>query len=386
MSFVANPDYWIERAVDASGVPSRGLETLAQGLRVFLAEYARSTQPTAFGRECAASFIVNCLAARFRIEDWIVKHPEVLDQQIVKPVFILGMPRAGTTTLVNMLAHDPARQFYWNWEANREIPPATDVHNDPRVARKVQEINAALEMGMLDHRQHVEMGDQPAEEAMLLGQDFKSILWWCQAQLPGYFEWALKDADWTEAYAHHKRTLQVLHSAAPGKWTLKMPSHAMAIDAILKIYPDARIVVTHRDPTKTVASGCDAERFFLALWNQNLDLPALGREYKILLRTEMEMLYRAKQNHPQAAFYDFHYQRFIGDPLGEIRRIYAFLGDEFTPEVEAAMRRELGSVRQIREKAGAHHYSLETFGLTRNEILDHFESYIARYGVQMEGA
>lgn len=384
--FNRNADAWIERAAASCGLTPRGVESLRPGLEIFLDEYARSTLPSATGRAMAEFFLVEVLSARFRIEDWICRHPAVLDKPVARPVFILGMPRAGTTSLFNMLAHDPQRRFYWNWENNREVPPAhiDHMHDDPRIARRVAEVNGALEQGLLDHRQHVEMGDQPAECIMLMAQDFKSMLWSTRTPLPGYFEWMLNTADMDAAYRHHKRALQVMQSEAPGKWTLKLPNHAQAIDSILRVYPDARIVMTHRDPVKTVGSSCDAERFFVAQGTPDLDARIIGTQTVRLLTTEMARLTAARERHPEVPFYDFHFRRFIADPIDEVRRLYAFLGDDLAPEIEQAMRDELRTAELIRKEMGGHHYELETFGLSQKELLSLFEDYIRRYDVEIE--
>lgn len=380
-------DSWIARAADACGLPPRGEASLRPGLERFLDEYARSKTATTQGRAVTDAFILEVLCARFRIEDWIFRHPEVLDRPVEKPVFILGLPRAGTTSLFNLLAHDPDRRFYWSWENNREVPPAhrDHMHDDPRIARKVAEVNAALELGLIDHRQHVEMGDQPSECIMLLAQDFKSYLWLSRAIIPDYFEWMLNEADMDAAYRHHCRALQVMQSQAPGKWTLKLPNHAQAIDAILGVYPDACIIVTHRDPVKAVGSSCDAERFFLSHGNAGLDLAQLGSQTMQLLTTEMDRIMAARKANPGAAFHDIHFCRFVADPIAEVRRLYEFLGDALTEPVEHAMRGELRNAETIRKEAGAHHYELSDFGLSRETILPRFARYIAQYGIELEG-
>ena len=379
-------DQWIERAAAACGLPPRGIESLRPGLERFLVAYAQSRTPTAAGRAGAAQCILDTLGARFRIEGWIARHPQVLERPVERPVFILGLPRAGTTLLVNLLARDPQHRFYWSWEANREIPPAhqAHMHDDPRIARKVAEIDAALAQGLLDHRQHVESGDQPAECIMLLGQDIKSYLWLAQAQMPGYFDWLLDAADMVAAYRHHRRALHVMQSEAPGQWMLKLPSHAFAIDAILQVYPDARIVVTHRDPLKAAASSCDAEHFFLALGNDGLDLHAIGDQTVRFLSTGMQRVTAARATHPDVAWHDMHFSDIAADPIAEVRRLYDFLGQVLTPETEDAMRAELAATLRLRAQLGPHRYRAETYGLSRATVMPWFEDYVARYGVKLE--
>lgn len=377
---------WIERAAGQCGLEPRGLDTLTPGLERFLDAYGRIATPTEAGRAETGALILATLEARFRIEDWITRHPALLGKPVEKPVFILGMPRAGTTALVNLLAHDPARRFYWSWEENREVPPARAAHmrDDPRIARKVSEVNAALDAGLLDHRQHVELGDQPAECIFLMAQDFKSYLWLSRGLTRDYFNWLLDEADMVAAYRHHKRALQLMQSEAPGRWTLKLPNHAMAIDAILKVYPDARIIVSHRDPVKTVGSSCDAERFFIERCNRGIDLTALGRQTLRLLSTEMARIMTARQAHPHVPFHDFHFRRFAVDPIGEIARIYDFLGEPLTIETEAAMQAELRAHANVRHRVGAHHYDLANFGVSVGEVETVFARYTDAYGIERE--
>lgn len=383
-------DGWIARAAKTCSLPPRGVDSLRPGLERFLAEYDACATVTPEGRAMTEYFIMEVLAARFRIEEWIARHPEVLERPVERPVFILGLPRAGTTALFNLLAHDPQRRFYWSWENNREVPPAhrDHMHDDPRIARKVEEVNAALAAGLLDHRQHVELGDQPAECIMLMAQDFKSYLWLSRASLPGYFDWLLEEADMDAAYRHQKRAMQVMQSEAPGKWTLKLPNHAMAIDSILRIFPDARIVVTHRDPVKSTGSSCDSEYFFVAQGNNDtLDRTAIGRQTARLLSTEMRRIMNLRDRRPdlEPQFYDFHFRRFVADPITEVRCIYAFLGDDLTPEVESRMRGELATAEAIRKEVGQHHYDLADYGLSRESLMPLFADYVARYGIEPEG-
>lgn len=379
--------HWIDRAADRCGLQPRGLESLLPGLELFLDAYGRITTPTQAGRLETGELILATLSARFAIEEWLARNPVLLSRPVEKPVFILGMPRAGTTALVNLLAHDRTRRFYWSWEEQREVPPARAAHmrDDPRVTRKVAEVNAALEAGLLDHRQHVELGNQPAECIALMAQDFKSYLWLSRGIVPEYFNWLLDDADMTAAYRHHHRALQLMQSEAPGKWTLKLPNHAMAIDALLAVYPDARIIVSHRDPVKVVGSSCDAERFFIERCNHGIDLHALGRQTMQLLSTEMDRIRAVRCDRPEIPFYDFHFRRFANDPLAEIGRIYDFLGDPLKTETEAAMHAELRTHADVRHRVGAHRYDLATFGLSSQTVDDVFRNYIVDNGIEPEG-
>ena len=164
-------------AIAGPGVP--GETSYRAGLAELVSDYNASPYTTPSGRATMRSMLIDTLRARFEIDRWLDQHPEVLERPINKPLFIIGMPRAGTTMLLNLLRHDPARRVYWNWEANHELPPArsSELHTDPRIGKRVAEINAAVDSGFLDPRHHVEYGDEAAECVVPLARDFKSYIW-----------------------------------------------------------------------------------------------------------------------------------------------------------------------------------------------------------------
>lgn len=380
-----DPVALIMKATEQAGVPARG-ESFRPGLDIFLRESGCSQTLTQTGRAAVKAAVVDTLAARFRIEDWIARHPEVLDRPVERPLFILGMPRAGTTLLVNLLQLDQRRRMYWHWEGNREIPPAEAAHrfDDPRIARRVAEVNAGLESGALNRHFHVEMGDEPTECFWPLGQDFKAYPWLVQTQVPGYFDWLLGEADMEAAYQHHKRVLQVMQSRWPGRWTLKLPSHAASLDALLAVYPDARIIMTHRDPAKPIGSTCGTCRHILSLNNDEIDAAYLGHETTQLLAASVHRAMRARDAHPEVSFHDLHYRRFVADPIREIRAIYEFLGEAFTSEIEQPMRSAIEADRRQRKAHGRHLYRLEDYGLSRATLTPIFAEYAERFAIEAE--
>jgi Sulfotransferase family len=376
----------IEQAVAQSGVPARG-ESYRPGLDRFLDDFNASTTLTSVGREAARNWVVDTLAARFAIEDWTAAHAQALDVPIERPVFILGLPRAGTTALLNLLALDPQHRVYWNWEANREVPPveAAHLHDDPRVARKVAEVNAALACGALDERMHVEMGDEPGECVWLMAQDFKSYAWLVLTAAPSYCEWLLTDADIVAAFRHHKRALQLMQSRAPGQWLLKHPSHACFLDALLAVYPDARIVVTHRDPIRPLGSSCDASHHITAQFNAGLDPRHVGRETLRIIERTLEQVSALRDAHPRTEVHDIHYLSFVQNPIGEIKRLYEFLGQALSDNVQCDMRNHLAAQSARRAKIGPHRYSLADYGLSRQKLPRIFADYVEQFGIEREG-
>ncbi len=375
----------IEKAVAQSGFPARG-DSYRPGLDCFLEDFNVSTTVSSLGRSVAETWAVDTLAARFAIEDWILKHPRILDAPIHRPVFILGLPRAGTTLLLNLLALDPQHRVYWNWEANREVPPVESAHlnDDPRIARKVAEVNAALASGALDHRQHVEMGDEPGECVWLLAQDFKSYAWLILTAAPNYLNWLYTRADMVAAYRHHKRGLQVMQSRAPGQWILKFPSHACFLGQLLAVYPDARIVLTHRDPTRPLASSCSASYFLTAQFNAGLDPGHVGRETVRILEATLNGVSTLRTVHPDVEAYDLHYLRFIADPIAQIKRLYGFLEQRLSAGVEHRMQAALASHNRRRAEVGPNRYDLAKFGLSSDKLPSIFAEYVEQFAIERE--
>jgi hypothetical protein len=177
--------------------------------------------------------------------------------------------------------------------------------------------------------------------------------------------------------------LQVLQSKAPGTWSLKMPSHALFLDALLEVYPDARLVWTHRDPYTSLASLCNTIAVAESAWTGGKpDLDEIRRLYPMQLHEHVQraMQVRARIGHER--IHDLYYHELMRDPIDAMRRLYGWAGDAFTAEIEARMRRYLEQNPQ--GKHGSQSYSLEKFGLTRAEVEPLFADYLASYPVQLD--
>jgi Sulfotransferase family len=375
-------DELIDRAATQSGCEPSGA-TWREGMEIFLHDFNRSETVNAIGQTAGEAWTVDALSARFGIDDWLSRHPETLQQRVKSPVFILGMPRAGTTMLLNLLALDPQHRVYWNWESNREVPPVSQnqLHTDPRIARKVAEINAALESGFLDERHHVELGDEPCECVWLLGQDFKSYPWVILTYAPTFMEWWMKSADMVAAYRHHKRALQVMQSRAGGQWILKFPTHAVSIDALLAVYPDAKIIATHRDPIKPLGSSCGASFHLTKQFNDGLDPALVGRQTLEIITRSLENLCQVDSKHPNTPIFHLHYEELVADPLAAITQLYSFMGEELTDPTRMTMNKALETHHRRRQKAGQNRYSLEEYGLSEPELPAIFHDYCRQFDI-----
>lgn len=383
---ILEADALIDRAAQEAGVDAGVVDSLRRTLPILLDDIDASSTLKAGAREQIAQFVVTTLVARLRVEDWHARHPAIGQQPVERPLFILGMPRAGTTLLFNMLRFDPRRRVLWHWEGNRETPPAEQAHlqDDPRIALRVAEVNAMIDSGALPRNHHVELGDEASECIWPLGQDFKAYPWLVQTLVPKYFEWLIHDADMVEAYRYHRRVLEVLQSRAPGWWTLKLPSHAIAVDAILKVYPDARFVLTHRDPIKPVGSSCSLVDQIMAQQNTTVDRAGIGYQTATLLALSAERMSKARDDNPHVPFLDLHYTAFVSDPMTAVHRLYAFIEQDLPPDVAHRMARALVGHNAMRDTQGAHRYRLEDYGLTRTTLEPMFADYVERYQITPE--
>ena len=369
----------------AAGAPPAG-ESWGEGLEIFLSDLARSRTMRPGVREATEAFLVDTLRARFAMEAWHAAHPAAAASPVTRPLIVLGMPRAGTTFLVNLLSLDPQRRMHWHWEGNRELPPAetAHLHDDPRIALRVREVDALIESGILPLNHHVERGDEPTECFWQMQQDFKSFSLLIHTQVPDYFEWWLHHADMAAAYRYHRRYLQALQSAAPGAWTLKFPSHALAIEEIIATYPDSRIVYTHRDPIKPLASTCSLNAHPLAIANSEVDLAMVGHQVSGILAVSAQRMLAARDRHPDHAFHDIHYRDFVRDPMATIRALYAFEGLELEDGVARAMEAAIKVHEAARGHAGAHVYDLADYALDEAAVDRLFGDYIARFNIALE--
>ena len=358
-------------AAAETGLTDFGDPTYRDGLAVLVDSLAGEAQLNELGGLALESQLVGALRNRLRITDWRATHPEVAAEPVTTPLFVIGLPRTGTTLLSALLAEDPRRRALRRWESGDLVPPpeAATFTTDPRI----EETRAAG--GMLDALNpgfkaiHYEPAEGPTECVTLLAQHFASLLWETVANVPAYGKWLLA-ADERAAYGYHHDALQLLQSRAPGRWSLKSPHHGLALDALLAQYPDARIVVTHRDPVPVIGSLCSLVRSLSGTFSDADHRPYIAAHWVEVAETIVTRTADARTRHPEAAFVDVDYDRLVGAPLDVVRAIYAFDDMELTPDVEARMQAYLAENAQ--GKHGRHTYDLAEFGLHADEIRERF--------------
>jgi hypothetical protein len=282
-------------------------------------------------------------------------------------VFVVGLPRSGTTLLQRLLTADPAHQGLEQWLADlpQPRPPRETWEDDP--------IFSAMQQGYLAfHEANPELAGIHYSDATtheecwrLLQHAGRSVAFETQAHVPSYSAW-LREQDWEPAYRAHRRLLGLIGLHDGGKrWVLKNPSHLMALEALLAVYPDAVVVVTHRDPVTCVASMCSLAEASTRGLSTTFTGDVIGRTQLDLLVREQEAFRAARPAAPTVV--DVAYDDLVGDPVGTLRAVYAAGGLPWSDGVESAVGEELERSRSG-VRAPRHSYDLADHGLTAEEV------------------
>lgn len=380
----SSTDDLVTRACERADLEDFGGDSWREGLELLVDTCESAPGANPGGREFLYGQFVDAMWNRLRVVDYVKKHPEVRDERVDRPLVILGLPRTGTSLASYLLEHDASRRSLLTWEAEDSVPPSTPetLRTDPRCVQKKAELDLLAEglkaanIPMI----HWDEADGPTECLFVQNQDFKAYLW--EAYMPddSYAEW-LVHTDMTSAYEYQRTVLQILQSRTPGNWSLKMPSHAVHVEALLATYPDARIVWAHRDPFKSTAS-------FLRL--NYLSRAVLGADVDVIVPNVLQQL-KLHIDRPLAArrrigderFFDLHYADLMRDPVGVMRRLYDWAGDDLSTSTEDAIRHWLADHPQ--DRFGVAPYSLDGSGVTRGDLEPVFAEYLSVFDVELEG-
>jgi hypothetical protein len=385
---VSTPDDVLKLAQQRTQLTEIDGESWRPGLAILLEELNSSPVVTPQGRENQIDQYITAVANRLKVHDYVGKHPEVLDEKIERPLVTLGMPRTGTTVISYLLDQDPARRSLLHWECVHPVPPATTetLRTDPRCLALLEEqqqmIKFVKEAKM--PLPHWEDADGPTEDMFIHNQDFKALSWDAFSPTPRYSEWLIDEADMSSTYEYMKRFLQVLQSKAPGTWSLKMPSHSVHIEALLKVFPDVRIVWAHRDPYKATGSLCNMWMLpqRMVINEEDIDRRGLGRKAMRQMKAHVERPLRARERIGDHRFFHMYYREMMRDPMDVMRRLYAWAGDELTPDVESRMQTWLTEHPQ--DLFGPNKYTLDEYGLTVEMLEPVFEEYLATFDIELE--
>jgi hypothetical protein len=379
-----NVDDVMAAAVAQAGSDDFGPDDFVEGLTVLCASLDDQAQLNDIGRFALEQNVIGGLVNRLRIHDWVRQHPAILQERIDAPLVVVGMFRAGTTFLSKLLDRDPGNRALLRWEAADSVPPPSP--ESYRSGPRVDAANAAIDMLESLNPQmkivHHEDAEGPTECITLLGQDFKSLTWEAMANVPTYGDWLL-GADYRSSYDYHRTVLQVLQSGGRrGAWTLKSPNHAIALNALNETYPDARLVLLHRDPTVLCASACSLISTLTGTFSDADHTAYIAEHWTQMLAESIARTEAFRLAHPEHEIIDVRYADLVRDPLGTVETMYAACDREFDDRARTALSASIGA--NPKGRFGTHGYRLGDFGLRAGELRERFAEYVERHDIAAE--
>lgn len=378
------PDALLGLACEQTHLQDFGGDSFRAGLEALCESASSEAQLNPVGAAVIPGAILAALTNRLKVVEWVKRHPGVSEERIEAPYVVIGMFRAGTTFLSYLLEKDERHRPLLRWEASDSVPPPTreTIGTDPRIATARA---AAAMLDQINPRVRVvqsEQPDGPTECIAVLNQDFRSLLWEAMANVPGYARW-LQTTDHRSAYDYHRRVLQVLQSSGVrGRWSLKSPHHALHLDILTAVYPDARLVLMHRDPVVVCASVCSLITTLTRTFSDADHRRYIADHWTDMLEHSIGSVEAFRAANPARRIVDVHYADLVRDPLGTMRAVYAAFGDELEGQALRAMTEHVES--HPKGKFGHHSYDLGEYGLNAEGITERFERYVERYEIPLE--
>ena len=375
-----NANEILDQAKSETGLSDLGEPLFFEGLNRLIDSINNEANLNEIGIQAQPIRIQGLLTNRLRFEEDLKKFPEILDQEIIAPIVIVGLPRTGSTMTHRLLASDPnhTAMLWWEGRYPALLPGEKRGDIETRMELGKAEVDAvvaaspeALDIHPWDYK-------GADEEILLLEHNFLSTVPESFMALPSYSEW-IEEQDHTLAYEDLKKFIQYLQWQNPGRekkrWVLKSPHHLGFIDKMISVFPDAKIIQTHRDPIKTVPSFCSMCANLFEPLTTNFDKVFIGKHWSKKLTRALNHCMNISEQHPDN-FLDLEFLNMIKDPIDEMKKIYEFIGEPFGEKTEVAMEawRE-----ENKHEMGAHKYSLEEYDLTESQINDNFAKYQQKY-------
>lgn len=373
-------DALVEAAKKRTGLSDFGADTWQEGLGVLVKALNEEAALNELGVKINGERIVDQLAQRLRFEKAWADHPEIAKEEIVSPVVGIGLGRTGSNALGFVMAQDPDRRVLRSFEAMEPARPDdwAPGKEDPRItrARAAHEARKRDFPDSMDKTPVNEDGTGPTECVFLLAFDFRSQLFEAWGRVPSYSDW-LFACDMTPAYRYHKRILQMLQwQQGPKKWFIRSPPHMHGVFELGRVYPDARFVQTHRNVDAMIPSEAALFSSHYTPMTAEPDEPYIGRH---LADVRVECLKRlmAFRDQNEDKFFDIGFYDMQADAMGQIRKFYAWLGDDMSDV--AAQRMSKWWQENSAERQGARKYPPEQYGVDAEDLKQRFAFYHDRY-------
>jgi hypothetical protein len=364
----------IDKAKRRSGLNDFGEPDFFEPLSRLLESCHREARLNVIGKLAVRNDVVRILCNRLLLERDRQRYSEIAKQEIREPVFIVGLPRSGTTLLHTLLAADPAHRVPWTWEVMSPSPPGTQ-DRQQRIRQANRDLAMLRWLAPTFEHVHATGAKLPQECVSLMSPTFMSDQFDTMYNIPSYRAWFFRQ-DTRPAYEFHRRFLQHLQfRRSAERWILKAPAHMFAANALLSIYPDAKFVQLHRDPIEAVASVSSLVTILRRVFSDTVDPVQIGRDAMVYWSEALKTFMRVRDALPLDRVCDVHYDQVRRNPIAAARQVYEHFAWRFRPEVEQQMRTVL--TEQTSRSSGVHRYNAAYFQL---EGRNGFAEYCERFG------
>ena len=377
--FKLNADKIIYRSKKKAGFKENLPKQLESGVYKIIESVNSDAKLNSFGSLAAKVLFERTLTERLKIERLLTKDTKIEQAIIKQPVFIIGMPRTGTSILHALMHEDENHRSPLVWECllPTPVPVPKNYRKNRQLKTIVRELDQIFKLVPDFKKKHHITASSPQECVSINAFDFNSFQFTAQFYVPQYLKWFFKDADRLSTMRFHKRFLQYLQSGGvrSERWLLKSPVHLMRLPEIFKVYPDARVIMTHRYPGSLVPSVTSLISSLRTLYSDEEDVNRTGQEQAAIWSSYFDrFLESRKKLDKEDQIIDLRFEDFVNDQMGTVKNIYEKFGWELSELTKNKMQLFLN--QNPKDKHGAHDYSLEDFGLDEVQINDAFSTYI----------
>ncbi len=364
-----------------AGLNDFGDPSFIEPLRRLIESLGAEARLTPVGWLATRHDLIRLLVNRLQMEEDRKRNPGIAEEEIWRPIIITGLPRTGTTLLHSLLSLDPANRVPLTWETLYPSPPpqTATYYSERRIGRADRQISWFHHLVKGFNRIHPIGARLPEECLVIFSHSFLSYQFETTYRLPSYLDW-LKVQDLRPAYDVHRRFLQHLQWRCPGeRWILKAPAHMFDFEAMFRVYPDARVIMTHRDPIDVTASNASLTATLRAAFSDDVDPFEVGPECSQRWAEAIEKALHSRDRGcaPAERFLDMYYVDLLMDPISVVRKVYGRFDLPFPKKLEEKIEEFLH--QNPKDRYGKHHYNLEEFGLNLEEETRRYSFYRERF-------
>lgn len=376
----------LEEARAHTGLSDFGDPWFMEPFRRLLASLREEARLHEGGEWAAHAQIRKVLLDRLWAEQWFERHPEILTRPLPHPVIVVGPMRSGTTRMHRLLAADHRFTHLRSFETISPVPGPEFQHGtrDPRIDLAARIMRVARLANPRTLTIHPTGPMQPEEELGLFVRSFWGMKHDAQWWIPSYSAWC-EGQDATGAYEYTAKLLKLVgwtqQTSSLKPWLLKTPQHMLDLPALMRVFPDARVIFTHRDPCQVVGSAASLAWNQTIIYSDHVEPQRIGEEWLRKTRLQIDRMQAARRSIPKERMIDIHFDEMESDWRGSMERVYDFLDLDMEPVMSAMENYQQGTAALKRK---VHEYSLEEFGLSAERVLNELGDYVRAFDIATE--